>query len=172
MKNNTRFLLSLPLLCSIFVGCGDHEAELRQIREQQNERQIVQDPRTTQGRCLGDQDKPLMYGANLAFAHDVKDCVEIGLGTADLNTGRLKERRPQMTDGCIDCFAQLTKCTANNCKLACMFDSASAACEYCSIESCHAQMFECSGIPTKDIPTLHPGLNEANTTLELNHDAL
>lgn len=173
MKNNTRFLLSLPLLCLVFVGCGDHEAELRRIRDQQNDRQIIQDPQTTRAQCLGDEDKMLMYGANLDFAHDVQNCVvtNVWAMTADLNKVCLKDKHPLMNDGCIDCFAELTKCTADNCKWDCMGDAAGAACEICSTQNCHEKMWNCSGLPSKDIPSLHPRLDEANT-LEMNLDQL
>jgi|GEM_PF-4630086 len=164
MKNNTQFLLSLPLLCFIFVGCGDREEELRQIREQQNDRQIVRDPGLTQGRCLGDEDRPHLYGANLDFAHNVQNCVVTNFfaATADLDKVCLKNKYAHMTDGCIDCFAELTKCTADNCKGACMWDSTGAACEICSTQYCHEKMWNCSGIPSSDIPSLHPRLIEAN----------
>jgi len=159
MSKNTKFLYFLPLLCLTYMGCGDVEAELKRIREETNDAQINR-PAPTQARCRGDEDKPLMRADNIEFARKMEKCVvkdirvDFWNSTAHLDMPCFKGHYPKMSDGCVDCFAQLTKCTADNCKADCMMDSAGDACTRCSTENCRDLMWACSGVLHSDLPRL------------------
>jgi hypothetical protein len=116
----------------------------------------------------------LMKGDNIVFARDMEQCVvtDVWAASAHLDTGCLKGSYANMADGCLDCFAKLTKCVADSCTKKCGpwpigYGSNSDECELCSIKACHGDhtgviktppgafsMWECSGIKSPDLPRL------------------
>jgi len=161
MLNKSNFLYLLPLFCLSLTNCGYPEAEIERIRQEQHDAQIKIDPSQTKGRCLAEGDKSLLFSDNVQFARDMEQCVikhirvDFWNSWAELNKEKFKGFYPQMTDGCIDCFDEMTRCAADNCKSPCAGDSASDSCQTCSEEFCGDQMLQCSGILTENLPKLH-----------------
>ena len=56
---------------------------------------------------------------------------------------------PQMSDGCVSCFAEQSTCVSNNCFFACAFGS-EADCEACVASNCQSSFESCAGIVDLD----------------------
>lgn len=56
---------------------------------------------------------------------------------------------PQMSEGCVSCFAQQSTCVSNNCFFACAFGS-EADCEACVASNCQSSFESCAGIVDLD----------------------
>jgi hypothetical protein len=162
MLRKSNFLYLLPLLSLSFTSCGYPEAEIERIHQEQHDAQIKIDPSQTKSKCLAEEDRSLLFSDNLQFARDMEQCIIKHINIllpwnswAELDKGKFKGFYPQMTDGCIDCFDQMTRCAADNCKTPCVGDSASDSCQTCSEEYCGMEMLMCSGIRSEDLPKLH-----------------
>lgn len=57
---------------------------------------------------------------------------------------------PQMSQGCVSCFADQSTCVTNNCFFACAFGS-EADCEACVAENCQSSFESCAGIVDLDL---------------------
>ncbi len=153
---NTIFLAAL--LSLVVVGCGGVDEETRAAaaaidQMQSNIKDSDVKPESS-NLCQGPTDKKQMFRENSKFANNMDDCVELGFFDADLNTQCLNGRYPEMTTGCIDCFAKLTKCAVNSCMGPCMADKTGEDCEKCQKGKCHKEMYKCSGVVSTDIPSL------------------
>ena len=55
------------------------------------------------------------------------------------------ESLPQMSEGCVTCFAEQSTCVSNNCFFACAFGS-EADCEACVASNCQSNFEVCAGV--------------------------
>lgn len=146
---NAIYIIVTLLVCA--TGCGpDHDLKGIESQIKNEETKLV--PGTA---CLGENDKKHMFGENIEFAKNVDRCVEKSWN-AHLRKSDFKAIYPQMSDGCIDCFDRLVKCSAANCSWDCGIAGTadSPNCEACNKLYCHLKMFQCSGIPSADVPSL------------------
>ena len=93
------------------------------------------------GACTG-SDLNYFYKQNYAFAERMKECS----GVFGLDMGCFKETYADMSEGCLDCFSEITSCTISNCVGACIMDGRSEQCSSCSVNTCGAAMQACSGV--------------------------
>ena len=78
----------------------------------------------------------------------VFDCGFSCFLSSDINAcfeGCIAEALPQMSAGCVGCFADQSTCVSNNCFFACAFGS-EADCEACVAQNCQADFETCAGI--------------------------
>lgn len=59
------------------------------------------------------------------------------------------ESLPQMSAGCVTCFAEQSTCVSNNCFFACAFGS-EADCEACVAQNCQSNFEVCAGVVDLD----------------------
>jgi len=59
------------------------------------------------------------------------------------------ESIPQMSEGCVTCFAEQSTCVSNNCFFACAFGS-EADCEACVAQNCQSNFEVCAGVVDLD----------------------
>ena len=113
----------------------------------------------------------------------------------------ISEAIPEMSEGCVGCFADQSTCVTNSCFLTCAFGS-EADCEACVATNCQSGFESCAGIVDLDLdgestvcdcddgdPSVYPGApatsqgvdnncdgflspEEANCPLDLNGDQL
>ena len=82
----------------------------------------------------------------------VFDCGFSCFLSSDINAcfeGCIAEALPQMSAGCVGCFADQSTCVSNNCFLACAFGS-EADCEACVAQNCQSDFEVCAGIVDLD----------------------
>ena len=82
----------------------------------------------------------------------VFDCGFSCFLSSDINAcfeGCIAEALPQMSAGCVGCFADQSTCVSNNCFFACAFGS-EADCEACVAQNCQADFEVCAGIVDLD----------------------
>jgi hypothetical protein len=158
---NAIYLTALLLVMLSGCGMSDQEAasSLAQVQSQITDRQSKPDAETA-NLCQGETDKKHMFGSNLEFAKAIQDSVKRSGFSAYFDKGDFKKKYPEMTDACVDCFDQLTKCAVNNCGWGICSDLMGTPqpetfqCQDCSAKACHDAMFKCSGVRTKEIPSL------------------
>ena len=61
----------------------------------------------------------------------------------------IAESIPQMSEGCVTCFAEQSTCVSNNCFFACAFGS-EADCEACVAQNCQSNFEVCAGVVDLD----------------------
>lgn len=159
MKDIKSIFIMLFILVGAF-GCDgdDADADIQAIYESH-----ILDPENlppSENKCGGENDRIHMRADNLEFARNVERCVTVSGFSAYLDQAKFQKIYPQMTAGCISCFAKMTECASEHCGATTCgpwpigFGSTSDECIRCQILSCHADMVVCSGIQSKDIPRL------------------
>jgi len=78
-------------------------------------------------------------GFSCAFASDLTACF----------ASCISDAIPEMSAGCVGCFANQSTCVSNNCFLQCAFGS-EADCEACVAANCQADFGSCAGITDVD----------------------
>src|SRR5258706_12408957 len=102
-----------------------------------------------QAACNNGQDLQQVYKGNTAFAEALEACSSIG----GLDTSCFSERCSGLTDACLGCFANASKCTADNCAWTCMTNGArSTECGDCSHQYCGGNLQNCTGLPPEYWP--------------------
>lgn len=102
------------------------------------------------GACT-DYDKTHLFPENYAFA----EAWGSASGYSGLDLTRFRKKYPEavnMTDECLGCFNQMTKCSVSPCAFKCMFDRTSTECRQCSLENCGEEMQTCSGVSPAQLP--------------------
>ena len=85
-------------------------------------------------------DEVFNCGFSCAFAGDLTSCFSSCISSAI----------PEMSAGCVGCFAAQSTCVSDNCFLTCAFGS-EADCAACVAANCQAQFESCAGIVDVDL---------------------
>ena len=78
-------------------------------------------------------------GFSCAFAGDLTSCF----------ASCISDAIPEMSSGCVSCFANQSTCVTNSCFLTCAFGS-EADCEACVAANCQADFTTCAGVQDAD----------------------
>lgn len=126
--------------------------------------QDVGQERSPLGFCDIDENRVHLYGENHVFAEHIAYCVTIDVFSlsAHLDTQCVAAKYDRMTSQCINCFADYTKCAAQNCVSDCApwprgRGKRSIECKKCSWFKCGDNMKKCTGLPLRRIPDFKRG---------------
>ena len=167
IKNNAFAYL---LLCSFCLCCSrvdqseiDKIYETRITEEEREYEQLIEEDETEaeiknpKGHCDTREIRRHLYAENIEFANNVDSCVYIKYFSlsADFDSVCLKNKYPELPDGCVDCFAQLTRCAVNHCKKDCaLYGKTSLDCKACTTDACTDDWVKCAGVSRILIPDL------------------
>ena len=104
-------------------------------------------PFTVYAQC-NSSDFNLLCNEGTMVNDAVFDCGFSCFLSSDINAcfeGCIAEALPQMSAGCVGCFADQSTCVSNNCFFTCAFGS-EADCEACVAQNCQADFEVCAGI--------------------------
>lgn len=113
-------------------------------------------------------------GFSCFLASDITSCF----------AGCIAEAVPEMSAGCVGCFADQSTCVTNSCFLTCAFGS-EADCEACVAANCQAGFESCAGIVDQDMdgestvcdcddgdPSVYPGAPATAQGVDNNCDGI
>ena len=110
-----------PLGVGVFAQCDEADFELL----------------CTDGAAVNDA--VFSCGFSCFLASDITSCF----------AGCISEAVPEMSEGCVGCFADQSTCVTNSCFLTCAFGS-EADCEACVAANCQSGFESCAGIVDMD----------------------
>lgn len=110
-----------PLGVGVFAQCDEADFELL----------------CTDGTAVNDA--VFSCGFSCFLASDITSCF----------AGCISEAVPEMSEGCVGCFADQSTCVTNSCFLTCAFGS-EADCEACVAANCQSGFESCAGIVDMD----------------------
>ncbi len=109
------------------------------------------DVRSVQGACSEKDRLEHIHDDNPRFIDQVKICSRITWAKKPQNVACIVKTLPLLSKKCACCFADMARCSLENCKLACMFRPKSERCVNCAIENCRPALIRCTGVAAADL---------------------
>jgi hypothetical protein len=90
-----------------------------------------------------------------AFVESWETCGRKSLGRITPFNKCLREKHPNISKACVDCFGSFVSCTRTNCLFSCMGFS-EKWCEKCALDNCQMPLTECTGVSKENLPSKYP----------------
>jgi hypothetical protein len=104
------------------------------------------------GACSASDRKKYIHDPNPDYIAGVRRCSRASWAHKEKTTACLQKTFSGLSKSCAECFADMAKCSLNNCKLACALSSTSKKCINCANENCQSDLIECTGVERQDLP--------------------
>jgi hypothetical protein len=93
-----------------------------------------------------------IHHPNQKFVRQMTECSKSTWANEAKNLECIQHAMPSLSDDCANCFVDMAGCAKDNCKIPCLFDSASERCLECADSNCGAALVRCSGVASADLP--------------------
>jgi hypothetical protein len=120
--------------------------------QEPNQEGIDSSDDTLIGACSKMDRDDYIHKDDQEFIHQVQSCGSRSPGNRERFAACLTKNLPSLSDGCVDCFADMSRCAFEHCKTACVISTASDGCKECASHHCEESLVSCSGVAGADLP--------------------
>jgi len=107
---------------------------------------------STTNACTEQDRKKYIHDPNPEFITRLRACSRKTWANKKKNLACLHKTFPALSEPCATCFADMAKCSLNNCKLACAVNDKSEGCIKCANKNCQPDLIACTGVKRQDLP--------------------